>query len=433
MNSRERVLLSLKHKEPDKVPIDLGGMGSSGIMGIAYNRLKKYLGINDGETRIYHITQQLAEPEKNILKLFEVDCIDLNRTLPPASTSDIEWEPWTLPDGSSAKVPAAFNAAATVITAPAAPKSKGKVKLTPDNKGGWMLKEGNLVRLVMPKGSLYFDDVYHPLESAETRKDVDAFFEGSYDPNINWPPILSESDVRSLRDRAKYLYDNTEYAILGGFGGNFFETGQYLRGFRNYLVDLVRRKDLILYINEKLSEYYKKNLKVWLGAVKDYVQVSLFGDDLGGQGGPIISPKMYREIIQPYEKELYQYVKKNSNLFIFLHSCGSIYSLLPDIVNAGVDIINPVQISAKDMEPKKLKKEFGDELVFWGGGVDTQKILGFGTPEEVTQNVKQNIEAFAPGGGFVFAAVHNIMANVLPENIIATFEAAKKYGKYKEQ
>jgi uroporphyrinogen decarboxylase len=430
MNSRERVLLSLKHREPDKVPVDFGGMGSSGIMGIAYSHLKKYLGIKEGGTYVHDIPQELATPEEKILKLFGVDCIDLNRMLPPAGPSDVEFRSWALPDGSSAKVPTAFSASMAPIAVRASPESTGKVKLLPDDRGGWVLKEGNLVRLVMPKGSLYFDDVYHPLERAESRKDVDAFFEGSYDSSINWPPITSESDAVSLSARAKHLHDNTDYAIMGGFGGNFFETGQYLRGFKNYLVDLIHRKDLVSYINEKLSEYYKRNLKIWLRAGKDYIQVGVFGDDLGGQGGPLLSPKMYHEIIQPYEKELYQYVKKNSNLFVFLHSCGSIYSLLPDIVDAGVDIINPVQISAKDMEPKKLKKEFGDKLVFWGGGVDTQKILWSGTPEEVTQNVKQNIAAFAPGGGFVFATVHNIMANVPPENIVATFGAVKKFGRY---
>jgi len=432
MNSRERVLLSLKHKEPDKVPVDLGGMGSSNIMGIAYSRLKKYLGISEGETYIYDIPQQLATPEERILKLFGIDCIDLNRMLPPASPSEIEVEPWTLPDGSPAKVPTAFSALMAPIAVRGSPKSTGRVKLLPDGKGGWMLKEGNLVRLVMPKGSLYFDDIYHPLEKAETRKDVDVFFEGSYDSSISWPPIISEADAESLRKRAKYLHDNTEYAVMGGFGGNFFETGQYLRGFRNYLVDIIRRKDLVLYINEKLIEYYKKNLKTWLGAVRDYIQVGIFGDDLGGQGGPLLSPKIYHEMIQPYEKELYQYVKRNSNLFVFLHSCGSIYSLLPDIVDAGVDAVNPVQTSAKDMEAGRLKREFGDELTFWGGGVDTQKVLWSGSPEEVARNVKQNIEVFAPGGGFVFATVHNIMANVPPENIVAIFEAVKKYGGYKD-
>jgi len=432
MSPRERIILSLKHKEPDRIPVDFGGMRSTGIMAIAYNRLKDYLGIKGGETRVYDIVQQLAEPEQDILNLFSVDVIDLNRTLPPSYPFDeIKWADWMLPDGSSAKVPTAFCASVGTLAISACPESKGRVKLVGDGKGGWVLKENGLVRSIMPKASLYFDDAYHPLEKAENKRDIDEFFEGSYNPKINWPPLLTKEDAESIRKRAKYLYENTDYAIMGGFGGSFFEAGQYLRGFTNFLVDLEKRKDFATHLEEKLLEYYKKNLRLWLEGTKDYVQVAVFGgDDLGTQVGPQISPKVYREMIQPYQKELYQYTKKNSNLFIFLHSCGSIYHLLPDIIDAGVDIINPVQVSAKHMDPLRLKKEFGEEITFWGGGVDTQRVLGTCTPEEVSKNVIENIRVFAPGGGFVFATVHNILANVPPENIVAVFETVKKYGRY---
>lgn len=430
MNSRERVRLSLSHKEPDRVPIDWGGMASSGAMGIAYNQLKKHLRINRGETRIFDIAQQVAEIDSEMLQIFGVDCVDVGRTLPPAGPSDLEWEPWTLPDGSPAEVPAAFNALSAQIAFPASNKAGGKVALVSDGHGGWVLKEKELVRAIMPKGSLYFDDAYHPLKNVETRKEVDDFFAGSYDPSIGWPPLVSKSDAESLRIKAKYLHDNTEYAILAGFKGSFLEAGEYLMGFDKYFSYLLRRRDLVTYLNEKLIEYYKTNLKTWLPAVKDYVQVSVSYDDYGGQEGPLVSPKLFHELIYPYQKELFQYVKHNSGLFTFLHSCGSIYRLVPDIIEAGIDIINPVQISAEDMAPKKLKSEFGDDITFWGGGVDTQTVLGLGTPEEVKQNVRQNIEAFAPGGGFVFAAVHNVQANVPPENVVAAFQAAHEYGAY---
>ncbi|MEM2489231.1 MAG: uroporphyrinogen decarboxylase family protein [Thermoplasmata archaeon] len=432
MNPRERVLMALEHKEPDRIPIDLGAMRSTGITAIAYNNLKKYLGIKGGETRVYDIVQQLAEPEQNILNLFGVDVIDLNRTLPPAYPYDeIKWTPWTLPDNSNAMIPTAFCASVGTLAISACPESKGKIKLVENGKGGWMLKENGLIRSIMPKTSLYFDDAYHPLEKAENKKDIDEFFEGSYNPKINWPPLLNKEDSEAIKKRAKYLYENTDYAIMGGFGGSLFEAGQYLRGYANFLIDLVKRKNFAHHLEEKLLEYHKKNLKFWLEGAKDYVQIVVFGgDDLGTQTGPQISPKVYREMIQPYQKELYQYVKKNSNLFVFLHSCGSIYHLLPDIIDAGVDIINPVQISAKYMDPIKLKREFGDEITFWGGGVDTQRVLGTCTPDKVSENVLANIKAFASGGGFVFAVVHNIQPNVPPENIIAVFETVKKHGKY---
>lgn len=253
---------------------------------------------------------------------------------------------------------------------------------------------------------------------------------GSNNPIVSYPPLLSKDSVKSVRRKAKHLYENTDYAIMGGFGASFFEALENLRGYNNFLIDIVKKRDFTIYLEEKLLDYFKRNLRVWLDATRDYVQIIVFVDDLGHQGGPIISPKTYREIVQPYQRELCQYVKRNSKMFVFLHSCGSIYSLLPDIIDTGIDIINPVQVSAKDMDPTRLKKEFGDDLTFWGGGVDTQRVLGNGSPEDVSKNVIANIRAFAPGGGYIFAAVHNIQANVPPENIVSTFGSVKKYGKY---
>jgi uroporphyrinogen decarboxylase len=405
-------------------------MASTGVMGIAYNRLKNHLRISGGETRIYDIAQQLAEIDSEMLQIFQVDCVDVGRTLPPAGPSDLEWERWTLPDGSPAKTPKAFNALPAPIAFPASSKASGKVALVSDGRGGWVLKEKELVRAVMPKGGLYFDDVYHPLKNVETKKEVDDFFAGSYNSSIGWPPLFSKADAESLQIKARYLHDNTEYAILAGFKGSFLEAGEYLMGFDRYFSCLLRRRDLATYLNEKLTEYYRTNLKTWLPAVKDYVQVGVFGDDYGGQEGPLVSPKLFHELIYPCQKELFQYVKHNSGLFTFLHSCGSIYRLIPDIIEAGIDIINPVQISAEDMAPEKLKSEFGDDITFWGGGVDTQTVFGLGTPEEVKQNVRHNIEVFAPGGGFVFTPVHNVQANVPPENVAAAFQAALEYGAY---
>jgi len=429
LNSRERVLLALNHREPDRIPLDFGGTYATGITAIAYNRLKRYLGINEGETRLSEeMTMQLAEPESNVLQLARSDCVRAGRTLPPAGPSEMEWKSWTLPDGSPAKVSAAFSAVFGLLGV--RPSTRGTVQLLADGKGGWILKDGNLVRVVMPKGALFFEDAYHPLEKAESKKDVDAFFEGSYDSNRRWPPIMSKADAEALGARTKFLFENTDYAITVAFGTGIFEGGMYLRGFMNYLTDIARNKDLVIHMGEKLVEYYKTNLEICLGAVKEYAQVALVGDDVAGQQGPLLSPKVYRELIKPYEREVISYIKKNSSLFVNFHCCGSAYGVLPDLIDIGVDILNPVQVSAKDMEPAKLKKDFGEEMVFWGGGVDAQRILGTGKPDDVIRNARQNIEAFAPGGGFVFAPAHNIMANVPPENIVAMLEAAKEYGDY---
>lgn len=430
MNSRERVILSLKHREPDRIPIDFGGTDSTGITAIAYNNLKKFLGIKDDVTRIQNISLQLAEPEEEILEMFTSDVISLDRTLPPSINTNVNWQEWALNDDSKAMVPTSFRASIGNTAISACPELDGKIRLVQDNKGGWQLVENKIIKAIKPRASVFFDDVYHPLEKIESRKEVDQFFEGAYDPKVKYPNLLNEQDVKSIKERASYLCENTDYAITGNFGGSILAGAEYLRGHIKFWSDLIRRKDFADYLEEKIFEYHKKNLRLWLEGVKDYIQIAVFGDDLGHQSGPLISPKIYHEFIQPYQKELYQYVKKNSRLFVFLHSCGSIYSLLPDIINAGVDIINPVQISAKDMEAPKLKKEFGDLLTFWGGGVDTQRILGISSPEKVVDNVIENINTFAPGGGFVFATVHNIQANVPPENVISVFKTIKEFRQY---
>ncbi|NHV99147.1 MAG: hypothetical protein HA496_05780 [Thaumarchaeota archaeon] len=188
-----------------------------------------------------------------------------------------------------------------------------------------------------------------------------------------------------------------------------------MRGWSNWLIDLSSRRSLASAILDRMMSVLMHNVKKYVEALKDHVQVIGFGDDLGIQTGPQVSPKTYRELLKPCHTELFQYVKKHSRIFVFLHSCGSIHDLIPDLIDAGVDILNPVQISARNMEPERLKKEFGDQVAFWGGGVDTQKVFHAGSPEEVYKHVKKNILVFARNGGYVFNQVHNIQANVPPE------------------
>ena len=430
MDSRTRVLRALEHKEPDRVPIDLSAMHSSGIMGIAYAKLKKYLGITGGEIRVYDMCQQIVEPEEWALKRFHIDAIDIDRTLPPAyPESGIKWVDWTLPDGTPCKVPSEWYPTVVPVTVIPWKEGEGKLKLVKEDSS-WALKWGDVVWKRMTKDSVYFTDVYHPLEKAESKKEIDELFDKAYDPDVRFPYVLTKEDAEALRARAKYLYENTNYALLAGFGGNFTEAGEFLFGFSKFLSYMLLKRELIEHLFDRLLEYYMTNLKLWVDAVKDYVQIAVFGDDFGTQIGPKISPKIYREMVKPWASELYKYVKKSSNMYVFLHSCGSIYDLLPDIIDAGVEVFNPVQISAKNMEPKRLKSEFGDEITFWGGGVDTQTVLPRGSPNDVRKNVKENIEVFAPGGGFVFATVHNIVAGVPPENIVAIYETLEKYGNY---
>jgi len=397
MTSRERVLKTLNHEEPDKIPIDLGAMRSTGIMAIAYNRLKKHLGLIGGYTRIYDIGQQLAEPEQEILDRFEIDVIDLSNTF---GEKPDEWQDWLLPDGTPGLVHQLF------------------YPIKKNNE--WLFMDGDRITARMPEGCYYFESCNPPLAKAKSSEDI---------KNFKWY-YFADVYLRQLEKKAKRLFEETDYAIMGGFGGNILELGQVYRGWDQFMVDLAIEPNFAEELMDKMVEVHLKNLEGYLQAVGKYIQIIQMGDDLGTQNAPQLSPDMYREMIKPRHKKVYQYVKKNSDLFLFLHSCGSVYDLIPDLIDVGVEILNPVQTSANKMDPQTLKNEFGDKLTFWGGGVDTQHILPVGTPEEVVEDVKERLNIFAPGGGFVFAPVHNIQANISPENIIAAYETVKSGRNY---
>ncbi len=404
LKSRERVLAALRHEEPDRVPIDLGSMGSTGIMAIAYARLREYLGVKGGVVRVYDTGQQLAEPEEWLLKLFHVDVIDLKRSLPPAGPDGRKWKRWVLPDGTPCEVPERFNP-------------------EPDGEGGWVIRNSDgIVVSRMPKGGLYFDSTYHPLEKARSVQDV-----------LDYPwdrHRVGDGYVEWLRRKAEYLHRNTDYAVHFFGAGSIHEWGQGLRGWSNWLIDLRVRKRMAEAMLENMVEVLMHNLKKYVSALDGLVEIIGFGDDLGVQTGPQVSPETYREMLKPYHEELFSYVKKHSRMYVFLHSCGSIYDLIPDLIDAGVDALNPVQISARNMEPEKLKREFGEQVTFWGGGVDTQRVLPYETPERVREHVRRNIQVFKQGGGYVFNQVHNIQARVPPENIVEAYKAAYTYGFY---
>jgi len=409
MNSRERVLTALRHQEPDRVPIDLDGMASTGIMAVAYNRLKAYLGMTGGETKMYDVGQQLAHPEPPVLERFGVDVLPLPRVSWGLDPANPEWKPWTLPDGSPALVPSGFNPAQ-------------------NERDDWLIKDDEgRVAWRMPDGGLYFNQVYRPLAQATTIAEIEAFE----------LPDISDEELAWLRREARRLYETTDKAIMGHFGGNILEAAQGLRGWEQFMMDMARNPKLAQALTQKLADHYVANLPRYLEAVGDYIHIIQMGDDLGTQRGPQMSPRMYRQIIKPAHRQVYEYVKTHSDKgtdkprpCIFLHTCGSIYKLIPDLIEIGVDILNPVQISAAEMDPARLKREFGRDITFWGGGADTQHVLPNAMPEQVRQHVRELIEVFAPGGGYVFCQVHNIQANVPPENVVAMFETALEFGCY---
>lgn len=392
LTSRERVLRTIRHEEPDRIPIDLGGMASTGIMAIAYAQLKEHLGISGGDIRVYDIGQQLAEVELEVLSRFGADVISLENSL--GTDKPGFWKPWNLPNGISCQIPAG-------------------VDLRPDDeKGGWLIWENGVPSQHMSESSLYFTQVFHPLAGLKTPEELQAV------PR----PMVTEEELAFLQVRSKALYENTDHAIIANFGGSIHETGQNLRGWGQFMMDMATGGAFIEDLIGGIVETQLANLELYMEAVGDYVQVIQFGDDLGTQDRPQMSTEMYRKLIKPGHKKLYQYVQQNSDCAVFLHSCGSIYPLIPDLIDAGVDILNPVQTSAKEMDPRKLKEEFGDQITFWGGGCDTQTVLPNATPEEIVEHVSERLEIFAPGGGFVFNQIHNIQADIPPENIVAMFD-----------
>ncbi len=403
--SRERVLAALNHKEPDRVPIDLGGHRSSGMMAIAYNKLKKYLGITSGDIYVYDFIQQLAIIEPEVLDRFGVDTIELGRAF---SRRPEDWRDWVLPDGTPCKIPAFIE-----------PVRVGR---------DWHVyhRDGTLIA-IQKEGCLYFEQTAFPLMGKE-----DDDFSDLATPleKVMWvslrapgPASYDAERLRQLVESAKALRASTDRAILGLFGGNLLEIGQFLFRNDNFFLLLAGEPRRAHRFLDSLVELHLANLEKFLSAVGPYIDIIVFGDDLGMQTGPQISVKMYREFFQPRHKLLWETAKKLANVKVMLHSCGGIYPLIPSLIEAGLDAVNPVQTTCADMEPERLKREFGRELCFWGGGCNTRDVLPYGTPQQVAEDVRRRVSILSPGGGFVFQQIHNVMADVPPENVVAMLEA----------
>lgn len=409
MNSRERVLAAINHQEPDRVPIDFGGHRSSGIAAIAYAKLKKALGITSGDIYVYDMIQQLAIVEPPILDAIGVDVVELGRGF---MLDDKEWKPWVLPDGTSCKIP-------------------GYINIEKRGEDSYLISGDGLDLAIQKKGCLYFEQIHWPLADRPIEdddfSDLQEVFKHSVWTDVTSPGShipLTKVGLESLTAGAKALRESTERAIVGLFGGSMFEIPQFLYRMDNYLTYMALYPEACIRLSEKLCELHLSNLEKWLGAVAPYIDIILFGDDLGGQNGPLISPTMYRRYYKPYHKKLWLRVKELApHIKIQLHTCGGIEPLLEDLIDAGLEIANPVQTTCRGMNADNLKAKYGQRFTFWGGGCDTQHLLPQATPKEIAKHVKEQVTILSPGGGFVFQQIHNILANVSPEKITAMFDA----------
>jgi uroporphyrinogen decarboxylase len=382
MTSRQRVVCALGHREPDRVPIDLGGF-QTGIHKIAYRQLLDHLGL-DEEIRILDPVQQLAKPSEEILRRFHVDTRYL-----------------------CAKGPDGFGGTIT--------KNIRRGRLWHDLKDDF-----GVVWSMADDQQMYMDISCHPLAEASI-KDIE---------NHPWPDGADPSRFSDLRAKAIALRNETPYAICTGIGGVVYETCWYLRGLERWFMDMIENPAFCEAMLDRMLEFWTDFYAGFLREAGDLIDVVMIGDDLAGQDGPLFDPGFYVRVVKPRQKALVRHIRSLTKAKIWYHTCGGAKRYIPELIDNGVDILNPVQTSAAGMDPAGLKREFGGKVAFWGAGIDSQHIFPFAEPARVRDEVRRNMEIFKPGGGYVFNNIHNIQAGVPAANIVALFDAAYEFGFY---
>lgn len=416
MTSRERVRTALNHHQPDRMPVDFGGTFETGIAVSTVYRLRKALGLDgpDDRVKVMDSYQMLGEIKDDLKEALYVDTTGIFSPMSAFGFENTDWKEWTMFDDAKVLVPGLFNTE---------PDENGNILMYP--QGDHTVPPSG----IMPKGGYFFDSI--------TRQEPIDSYNLNVEDNLEEFVEYSDELMDYICKRVEYLYTTTDYSLVYNFTGTSFGDVanttapelKYPRGIRDiseWYMSFVTRNDYVRDVFAGEYEIGMMNLVKVKEAVGDFVDViKITGADYGSQRGPLISPDFYRETIKPFHKRMCDWIHKNTRWKIFMHCCGGIRLLLEDIIDAGFDIISPVQTSAEGMEAQGLKDDFGDRLVFWGGGVDTQKTLPFGSPEDVYDEVREKIRIFNEGGGFVFNSVHNIQACTPVENIMAMIEGIK--------
>jgi len=378
LSSRERVLLALNHQEPDRVPIMLGADGgTTSLLAPAYENLKQHLGIAT-RTRLLNRAFQYVQVDEEVMAHFQAD-----------------FRP---------------------LFCPATPRFAAV-----DGRGDQFTDYWGITWERAP-GAAYYHMAFQPLQSARTPHDIGAY---------PWPRAEQLLDLSGLVERARQLRRESPYAIVGYHAGpsSIFEQSWYLRGLPELMIDLATNLEMVHALLRRMTDLAKATAALFLGEVGRYIDVFQAGDDLGIQGGLLISPQMFRSVVKPYLAEYYALIHNMTDAKLMMHSCGGVSKILEDLIEIGVDILNPIQVSAAGMDPAQLKAQLGNRLCFCGG-IDTQHVLPHGSPKDVEEEVQRRIQQMAPGGGYVLAAVHAIQPDVPPRNICAMFEAALRFGRY---
>ena len=421
MTSRERVALALNHQEPDKVPLDLGGSGVTSMHVSSVYLLRQALGLDAPGTpvKVVEPYQMLGEIKPDLMDAIGVDVIPLSGQKTMFGFKNENWKPWTTFDGTPVLVPEGFNTD---------PEANGDILLYPEGDKS-APASGR-----MPRGGWYFDAIVRQQPIDDDHLNVA--------DNLEEFGYISDQDLTYFKNEAERLFHETDKAIFGSFGGTSFgdialvpamwlKNPRGIRDIEEWYVSTIMRRDYVYKIFERQCEIALSNLgKVYQAVGNKVAAVFVTGTDFGMQTGTFISTKAYRDLYLPFHKIVNDWIHQHTQWKSFIHSCGSVYALIPDFVEAGFDILNPVQCSAAEMDPARLKQQFGDQITFWGGSIDTQKTLPFGAPDDVRKEVIERIKIFAPGGGFVFNAIHNIQAKTPVRNLVALFETFNEYRNY---
>jgi len=414
MSSRRRLAAVLDHRQADRLCVDFGAGGQTGIGVCALHRLREaVLGKSNHKVKVIEPYQMLGQVDEELRKALQLDVVGVHPPYNMFGFRNQGWKPFTMPvDGTEVLVPEKFNYTVN------------------DNGDLLMYPQGDTSAepcAKMPKNSYFWDSV-------RRQKPID---EDKLDPMDNCREfgLMTDDDVQYFKNEVDYYYENTDAGIYLTFPGVAFgdialvpapwmKNPKGIRDVEEWYVSTAMRRDYVYKVFEKQCEIGLKNIEKLAPVLGDKVQaVFVSGTDFGTQRGLFSSPQTYRDLYKPFQKAINERIHKLTNWKIFIHSCGSIYKLIPDLIEAGFDVLNPVQCSAAEMDPRRLKDEFGNQLVFWGGGVDTQNTLPFGTPQDVYDQVRRRIEIFGAGGGFVFNSIHNVQSNVPTENMLAMFKA----------
>ena len=418
LTARERVQRALNHQQPDRVPLDLGATAVTGMHVSSVYALRQALQLDAPGTPVKVIEpyQMLGEIAPDLVDALGVDVVGATAEKGFFGYRNEDWKPWQLHDGTPVLVPAAFNTE---------PERDGSLLQYPE--GDRSARPSGR----MPKGGFYFDAIIRqPPIDEERLNPAD---------NMEEFVVMSDEEVSHFERQVAQFYSETDRAIMLNMGGMAFgdvsmvpatwlKAPRGIRDVEEWYVSTVTRRDYVWRVFERQCEVALLNLEKMHRAVGERVcAIFVTGTDFGTQRRPALSVETYRQLYMPFHREVCGWIHRHTSWKTFMHSCGSIMPLIPSFIEAGIDILNPVQWTADDMEPRTLKERFGEELVFWGGGVNTQRTLPFGTPDEVRAEVRECLRVFGRGGGFVFATIHNVQPRIPVENLLALFEAFREY------